>query len=465
MAKNYDALADKVVDLVGGKDNIRFFTHCMTRLRFNVKDRGIVKMDEIQQLTEIAGAQWSGDQLQIIVGQDVGKVYNLICQKHDLEQQKAVDENLDKKKEKLTVKSICSKILDYVSGSFVGAIPVMIAGGMAMTINVIFSSTLNLYTADSNLYIFLNLLYEATMYFLPVSLGYCAAKKLEINPIYGIYMGSILIAPSLINLVTAGEPFTIFGVNMPLVNYSQSFLPSLICVWAVKYISMAVDKVIPSIFKQVLNGLVTFIIAAFVGLCFLAPIGNILANYVANALSWFANATGALGVAVIAALWFYLVLCGMHGTVFMAYLPVFLATGVETSVFPAIGAANIALCGVIFAAALKMKNKDRRQMFFGYLVTEVLGGVSEPALFGLLLKYKKSFVALSVGAFVSALYMGITGVGYYMIPSTTNVLYLLGFAGGGTANLVNACIAYGIGFVAGFAATWFFAFSKEDVQA
>ena len=91
MAKNYDVLADSVVELIGGKDNVRFFTHCVTRLRFNVKDRSIVKMDEIKDLPGVAGAQWSGEQLQIIIGQDVGSVYELICKKHGFASEKAVE--------------------------------------------------------------------------------------------------------------------------------------------------------------------------------------------------------------------------------------------------------------------------------------------------------------------------------------------------------------------------------------
>ena len=131
MAKNYDVLADSVVELIGGKDNVRFFTHCVTRLRFNVKDRSIVKMDEIKDLPGVAGAQWSGEQLQIIIGQDVGSVYELICKKHGFASEKAVEaDDADAAPQQKGVKAVVNKIFDAISGSLTPLIPALIGCGM-----------------------------------------------------------------------------------------------------------------------------------------------------------------------------------------------------------------------------------------------------------------------------------------------------------------------------------------------
>ena len=131
MAKNYDVLANSVVELIGGKDNVRFFTHCVTRLRFNVKDRSIVKMDEIKDLPGVAGAQWSGEQLQIIIGQDVGSVYELICKKHGFASEKAVEaDDADAAPQQKGVKAVVNKIFDGISGSLTPLIPALIGCGM-----------------------------------------------------------------------------------------------------------------------------------------------------------------------------------------------------------------------------------------------------------------------------------------------------------------------------------------------
>ena len=138
MAKNYDVLADSVVELIGGKDNVRFFTHCVTRLRFNVKDRSIVKMDEIKDLPGVAGAQWSGEQLQIIIGQDVGSVYELICKKHGFASEKAVEaDDADAAPQQKGVKAVVNKIFDGISGSLTPLIPALIGCGMIKVILIL----------------------------------------------------------------------------------------------------------------------------------------------------------------------------------------------------------------------------------------------------------------------------------------------------------------------------------------
>ena len=104
--KNYDELATKVVDLVGGKENISYFTHCITRLRFNVKDKGLVKEDQIKKISNVVGCQWSGDQLQIIIGQNVNEAYQLICTMNGLKEEASIDENLDKENDKKIVKDL-----------------------------------------------------------------------------------------------------------------------------------------------------------------------------------------------------------------------------------------------------------------------------------------------------------------------------------------------------------------------
>ena len=126
MAKNYDVLADSVVELIGGKDNVRSVVHCITRLRFNLKDKSAVELDEIKKIPGTMGAQWAGDQLQIIIGQDVDKAYDAICKKYAFQQQKTVNENLDAPKKKFTV----GAFMDAITGCIAPIIPVMIACGM-----------------------------------------------------------------------------------------------------------------------------------------------------------------------------------------------------------------------------------------------------------------------------------------------------------------------------------------------
>lgn len=439
--KNYEELSKSILECVGGEDNISFCTHCLTRLRFNVKDKSLVDLEKVNQLDMVIGSQWSGEELQIIIGPNVKDVYSTITQLGSFETGGEIDENLDMPNEKLTFKSIGNKILAYVAASVSGCLPVIIAAGMAMTVNTIFGPTiLNMYSLDSNIYQFINFLYEGCFYFLPVLLGYSAAKKLKLDPVYGIYMGAILITPSLINIVTAGEPFTVFGLSMPLVNYSQSMIPVLLSVWVLSIIYKYVNKYMPNALSSVLVPLLTMLIILPLSLFLLAPLGTILSGYVAMAITWFGNTFGFLGTALIAGVWILLVITGMHGAVYFAYLPTFLEKGVEYTMMPAAWAYTAATWGICIAAIIMLKKKEDKSLSLGYLATNFLGGVTEPTIFGLILKYKRLLACQMIGAFAGGLYLGITRTAVYTITGSSNFTSVLTFVAGGTGNVLNSVI-------------------------
>lgn len=176
MAKNYDALAASVVELVGGKANISFLTHCVTRLRFNLKDRGLVNLVEIKKVPGVLGAQWSGDQLQVIIGQAVADAYEAVCKKTGLAKQAAVEENLDGDAPKgpRSVKDVVDVIFGGIAGSLTPLIPALIGCGMIKVI-LIFLDMLHV-PADNATYQLLSFAGDAGFYFLPILIGAFAAS-------------------------------------------------------------------------------------------------------------------------------------------------------------------------------------------------------------------------------------------------------------------------------------------------
>ena len=169
MAKKYETLADSIVELVGGKDNIRFFTHCVTRLRFNVKDKGAVDIKAIEKLPGAIGVQWAGDQLQVIIGQEVSDAYALICSKNDLEK---VSESAEKSEAKpAKKKNVILSAIDAISGCITPLLPMLIGGGMIRVILTL-GAQLGFLPSDTPTYITLNYIADASIYFLPVGLGY-----------------------------------------------------------------------------------------------------------------------------------------------------------------------------------------------------------------------------------------------------------------------------------------------------
>ena len=430
MANNAQIAAD-VLAAVGGKENVSSVTHCMTRLRFILKDAGIPKEDEVKKIKGVIGVVQAGGQYQVIIGQNVSKVYDEVCKMGGFAASAAINENLDedKPKEKLTAKKIGSNIMNYLSGSMTPLLPIMLAAGMFKTIIVVFGPTmLNLLSTDSSLYILFDFMYDAGFYFLPIFLGYHAAKKIGATPALGMYMGAILIAPDLLALVSAGEPFNILGVPMRLVNYSQSVLPILLSVVLLYYVEKLCKKIIPDALASVFVPTFTILITTPIALCALAPLGSILADY----LSILLNAIATYG--------------GFEGLIFVCG---------KCAVFATIG--------MSIGAFFRIKDKDERSETLGYFISAILGGVTEPILYGIGLRYMRPFVGMVAGGLVGGAYAGLMHVGVYTM-SPSNILSFTGFIGDSQANLVNGIIAIVLSMVVSAVVTYFFGFEKKPAK-
>lgn len=274
MANNKE-IAQNVLMAVGGKDNVIQVTHCMTRLRLNLKDQNLPNDGEVKAIKGVLGVARSGGQYQVIIGQNVPKVYEEVCKIGGFAVKAAVDENLDGPKEKLTPKTVGSNILNYVAGSVTPMIPVMMAAAMFKTLLALLGPDFfKVISAESDIYILLDFLYDAGYYFLPILVGFNAAKKLGLNQMLGAYMGCILIAPDLVALVGGDQPFTVFGIPCMLNDYSQSLLPIVLSVWVMSYVYKLVAKVMPDILSTVFTPFLTMLIMAPVSLCALAPLGR-----------------------------------------------------------------------------------------------------------------------------------------------------------------------------------------------
>ncbi|MCF0106432.1 MAG: PTS transporter subunit EIIC [Holdemanella sp.] len=459
MAKNYAELAAQILENVGGKDNVSTAAHCMTRLRLTLKDASKANEDAIKNLDGVIGVAKAGGQFQIIIGQTVPNVYAEVCKIGGFASSERIDENLD---EKLTFKSAGAKILDYLSGTMVQMIPILIGAAMFKTVNVLFGpDLLGLYTAESDIYVLFDFLYNAGFYFMPIYIGYAAAKKLNVSPMLGMYMGGILIAPGLITLVTEGNPFTVFGIPMRLVDYSQSVLPIILCMALMKYVEKFMKKYIPEVISTIFVPFLTMLVMTPVALCVLAPLGSILGDYVGAGLNGLASHGGFIAVAIIAALWEFLVMTGMHQVILITGIMNLLAGNPDSCVMIGGGMATWAAFGMALGAFLRLKNKKEKSLALGYFVSGFVGGITEPVLYGIGMRYKRPFVCLAIGGFIGGLYAGITHVTVYLLGAT-NFLSILGYVAGGTSNLINSIIASAISMFGTAALVYFFGFDKDE---
>lgn len=462
MANNQQIAAD-VLRAVGGKENVKAVAHCMTRLRFNLKDDKIPDQEEVKKIPGVLGIAVSGGQFQIIVGQNVPKVYDEICKLGGFTAQAAIDENLDGPKEPLTLKKIGSNIMSYLSGSMTPLIPVMLAAAMFKTVLVLCGpDMLNLFSAESNMYILMDFLYDAFYYFLPIFVGYTAAVKLKVNPGLGLYAGAILVVPDFVALAGT-EGFTVYGIPCITNNYSQSLLPILLSMAVLSYIYKFFKKVVPDALSTIFTPFLTMVVMVPIELCLLAPVGSIVGDWLGNALLAFGNVGGFIAVAVVAAAWEFLVMTGMHSALIMFAITCMMSNGYDNFVLVAGGCATWAAFGMALGAFLRLKDKSEKSLALSYFVAGILGGVTEPVLYGIGFKYKRPFIALALGGAVGGLYAGITHVTTYVMGAT-NFLSLTAFVAGGTGNLVNGTIASVLAMVATAVFTYLFGFKKEDLN-
>lgn len=463
--KDYNALAKQVIETVGGKNNIKQVLHCATRLRFNFFDNHI-DIEKVKAISGVLGAMKVGEQFQIVIGTDVEKVFNEILKELKQENLNKVDyyveENLDRK---ITLKSIGSGILDALSGTMGPVIPAIVACAFfKMVAAILGPDMLKILAVDSNIYTVLSFVGDAGFYFFPVIVGYTASKKFNVTPVLGILMGAVLIHPTLIGIVTKGKPFDIFGIPMYLSNYSSSILPVILSVWVMGYVERFFNNHVPQSIRSVFAPAFTLLVMVPVSLCFLAPAGAFIGNYVIHGLLALEGFAGFFGIAIIAALYPILVMTGMHMVLLVTLFQIFATQGWDGFSAPALCYASFSIMGVAIGAFFRLKDKDEKSLAAGYALTALIAGTSEPTIYGICTKYKKPFYGLMAGGFVGGLYGGLTNVVSATLVPSSSVTALFAFLGRSTTNIVNGIIASIIALVVAALVTFFFGFDKKDQQ-
>ena len=369
MANNKQIAAD-VLEAVGGKSNVSFVTHCMTRLRFTLKDRTVPDTAAVKKLNGVLGAQESGGQFQVIIGQNVPKVYDELCILGGFSKQAAIDENLDGPKEKLTMASVGKNIMNYLAGSMTPMIPVLLAAGLFKTIGVVFGPTmLGVMAADSDLVRFMDMIYNAAFYFMPIYLGFNAAKQIGLTPILGAFLGGMLIEPTFSSLAAEGADFSIYGV-FPCAPgaYAQTVLPILLTIPVAYAIERIMRKHMPDALQTVFVPFLTLGITLPISFCLLAPAGSWLGNGLAGAFEFLGTSGGVisiLGGGILAAAWLPMVITGMHVALIGIAQVAFLQAGFDPFIFVAITISLWPAFGAEIAAFLRLKLRDEKSACAG----------------------------------------------------------------------------------------------------
>lgn len=460
MSKQIKEMARQIIQDIGGSGNVVSVTHCMTRLRFNLKDMSIPQDETIKQIAGVLGVARSGGQYQIIIGQTVNEVYDAVVAAGNLNQSAPVNEQIteDLGTKKWTWKSVGNTILNKIAGSLTPLIPMLIAASMfKMLVAVLGPTMLNVISVKSDLYQLFSIVGDAGFYFFPVAIGYTAAKQFAASPILGIFLGAIMLDPGLVKIVAAGKPFTVYGIPMHLTNYGSTVVPILLSVWIMSYIERFFNQRIPASLRTIFAPTLTIAVMLPLSLCVLGPLGGFLGEYVSKAIISFGQLGGIaaiIGVGLIGALWEILVMTGMHLVLISAMITIVAQTGHDNFIMLGSIAASMAVAGMSLGASLRIKDKQEKSLAFSYFIANFIGGVTEPGLYGLAIKYRRPFWGMMIGGFAGGIYAAITHVSAYVVVPVANFMCLSGYVGGSTANLINGVISGAIALIVAAIATY-----------
>lgn len=409
---NNEKIAAEVLKAVGGKENVSNVTHCMTRLRFNLKDENLVKDEVVNAIEGVIKVIRAGGQYQVVIGTNVDKVYDEVLKIGDFEQQKNIAEDIGtEKKEKVTVKSVFNGIMGGISGSITPVLPVIIAGGIFKMIAVLLGpKNIGLLTETNQLYILCNLVNDAAFYFLPFFVARNAAKKFNTSPVLAMLLVAVMVHPDMLSIVDAGESFKVYGLfPMKLVNYTQAVIPVILNTWVMSYVEKWVKKIVPDALRTIGVPVLQMAIMLPLGLCVFGPVCNVVMGWVANGIIWLDSTAGIIAMLVIGALWTVMIMFGIHMPIMMTLLPVWLEMGYDAIVSPATIASAWAVIGVELAYALRSKGEENKSLGWSCFVTNVTANVSEPAIYGILLRDRRAMLWNMIGGAVGSLVMGVFG--------------------------------------------------------
>ena len=405
-------IAQDVLEAVGGKENVTSATHCMTRLRLTLKDFSIPDTKQVEKIKGVLGVRESGGQYQVIIGQNVPKVYDEFCGLTGIAKVAAVDENLDAPKEKLTPKLLWDRTLDYLSGSMTQLIPVIMAASLFRTIAVVLGpQILGLVTEKDPTYTFFyTTMFEAGFYFLPIFLGYACAKRIGASPVLGMLTGGVLLAPSIETAAAKGQMISVYGFQIPAADYSQTVLPILLSVVFLYFVEKWMKRVIPDVLSTVFTPFLTMVIVVPVSLIVFAPIGNEVGQLLSGAIFGLADMGGIAKIAVmgvLGAFWQLFVVAGMHLPIVMVAQVQILQAGYDPFLLVATNCAMVAVWGCAFGSFLRIRNKEEKGLALSYFIAGFVGGVTEPALFGTIMRFRRTMLGMFAGGAVGGIISGI----------------------------------------------------------
>lgn len=456
---DYGKTAKLIIEGIGGKENIISAAHCATRLRLVIADNGKCKKEEIENIEGVKGVFEASGQLQVILGTGVvNKVYDEFIKLADI----SAASKEEVKQAAASKQNVFMRAIKILGDIFVPIIPAIVASGLLMGLLEGLSNVFPAMT-QSGTYTIIHLFSNAAFVFLPVLIAISAAKTFGGNMFLGAVIGMIMIHPDLMNawsvagaeaVPTASAWFGLYDIN--LVGYQGHVIPVVIAVFVMSFIEKRLHKIVPEMIDLFVTPLVTVLVTGYLSLTILGPVFSSLENWVLDGVQFLISIPFGIGAFFTGGLYAPTVVAGVHHMYNALEAGMLSAKGVNTWM-PIATAANVAQGAAALALALKTKNKKTQAMALPASLSAFLG-ITEPAIFGVNIRFMKPFIAGCIGGAFGALYAAIAGIGAtaYGITGLFGFLITTDYA---LSYLITMLIAGGIA----FAISW--VLYKDEVKA
>lgn len=462
MGKYHD-LAEKIIANVGGKENINSVTHCITRLRFKLKDEGKANEDVLKNMDGVVTIMKSGGQFQVVIGNHVPLVYADVLEVAGITGE-ATEEDAEKG-------NIFNRLIDLISGCFQPFLGALTACGMLKGFNALFLY-LKLYEAGSGTDLFLTAAGDCIFYFMPVAIGLTAARKFKVADFTGIAIGMAMVYPTIqASALGTGKPIMtlfantilespvfikVFGLPIIANNYTSSVVPVILVIWFASIIQKLAKRIIPEMVQTFLVPMFTILISVFFSFLIIGPIITFLTNILGSGFTALYEFSPILMSVTVGFFWQVLVIFGLHWSLIPLAMINLSTLGFDT-ILAASFSASFAQTAVVLAMFFKLKDKKLKELAIPAVISGIFG-VTEPAIYGLTLPKKKPFVISMIGAAIGGLITGLLGAKSFIMGG----LGAFGFvnhidtASNDISSMVTQFIAVGVAMVFSFVATMLF---------
>ena len=467
----YELLAKEIVKQIGGEDNVISLTHCITRLRFRLKDEKKANDDVLKGMDGIVTVMKSGGQYQVVIGNHVPAVYEEVMKLLPLEEQSTEEVGGQG--------NVFNRMIDILSGIFQPILGIMAACGMIKGLNALFVA-LGFYTNTCGGHRMLDAIGDGLFFFLPIFLGYTAAKKFGLKPMLGLVIGAILCYPSLQTgmFSVEGDPlYTLFvgsmfeskiyldffGIPIIGMDYTSTVIPVIFIVYFASKCERFFNRLIPDLVKFFFVPMLTLLVVIPVGFIIIGPIASFSSTVISESVMAVRNVSPMLAGAIVGLTWQILVIFGLHWGFIPVYINNIMTYGYDNVMMPFF-ACTFATSAVVLAIFFKTKDKKLKEMALPNFVSGIFG-VTEPAIYSILLPLKKPFIISCIAGGIGGGFYGafnfrkfmMGGMGIFEFPAMIE-------PDGGMGNLMVAFAGVGITMVIAFVATLLLYQDKEKKE-